>query len=109
MATYYVSHAYGGKEENYNKAKEITRKLQVERPQDCFVCPLMAFSHLEYGEFGYDYEIELCLDLLSICDGLIVASEEISKGVQIEIDFAKMVDMEVEYIEPQNPRRCDEQ
>lgn len=101
MATYYVSHAYGGKEENYNKAKEITRKLQIERPQDCFICPLMAFSHLEYGEFGYDYEIELCLDLLSICDGLIVASDpKESKGVQIEIDFAKMVDMEVEYIEP---------
>lgn len=108
MATYYVSHAYGGKEENYNRAKQITHDLQVHRPQDCFICPLMAFSHLEYGEMGYDFEMELCLDLLSVCDGLIVASE-ISEGVQREIDFAKMVDMEVEYIEPQNPRRCDEQ
>ena len=108
MATYYVSHAYGGKEENYNKAKQITHDLQVQRPQDCFVCPLMAFSHLQYGEMGYDYEMELCLDLLSICDGLIVASE-ISEGVRREIEFAKMVDMEVEYIEPQDPRRCDEQ
>lgn len=108
MATYYVSHAYGGKEENYNKAKEITRKLQVERPQDCFLCPLMAFSHLKYGEIGYDYEMELCLDLLSLCDGLFVTSE-ISEGVRREIEFAKMVGMEVEYIEPQNPGRCDEQ
>ena len=103
MATYFVSHAYGGNEENYKRAKEVTRKLQIERPQDCFLCPLMAFSHLKYGDLGYDYEMELCIDLLSVCDGLVVAGE-ISEGVQREIDFAKMVDMEVEYIEPQNPR-----
>jgi hypothetical protein len=108
MATYYVSHAYGGKEENYNRAKQITHDLQVQRPQDCFICPLMAFSHLQYGEIGYDFEMELCLDLLSLCDGLLVTSE-ISEGVRREIEFAKMVDMEVEYIEPQNPGRCDEQ
>jgi hypothetical protein len=105
-----VSHAYGGKEENYNKAKQITHDLQVQRPQDCFICPLMAFSHLQYGEIGYDFEMELCLDLLSVCDGLIVASDpKGSRGVKIELEFAKMVDMEVEYIEPQNPGRCDEQ
>lgn len=108
MATYYVSHAYGGKEENYNRAKKITHDLQLKYPKHCFICPILAFSHLGYNEIGYDAEMEICLDLLSICDGLIVASE-ISKGVQIEIDFAKMVDMEVEYIEPQNPGRCDEQ
>lgn len=101
MATYYVSHAYGGKKENYQKAKDITYKLQIERPQDCFLCPLMAFSHFEYGELGYDYEMELCLDLLSICDGLIVASE-VSEGVRREIEFAKMVDMGVEYVGTQN-------
>ena len=103
MAMIYVSHKYGGKEENYQKAKEITRELQKQRPNDCFICPLMAFSHLGYNELGYDAEIELCLDLLSVCDVLLVASE-VSDGVQREIDFAKMVDMEVEYLEPQNPR-----
>ncbi len=38
--------------------------------------------------------MELCLDILQNCDRLIVASE-ISKGVQMEIDFAKLVKMEV--------------
>ena len=109
MATIYVSHAYGGKTENLERAKKIIHDLQVKDLENCYICPLLAFSHLEYGEIGYDNEMELCLDLLSICDGLIVASKEISEGVQKEIDFAKMVDMEVEYIEPQNPRRCDEQ
>lgn len=103
MATYYVSHAYGGSEENYKRAEKITRELQIARPDDCFLCPLMAFSHFEYGELGYEFEMELCIDLLSICDGLIVASET-SIGVQREIDFAKLIGMEVEYIEPQNPR-----
>ena len=36
----------------------------------------------------------LCIDLLSVSDVLIVASD-VSKGVQKEIDFAKMVGMEV--------------
>lgn len=108
MATYYVSHAYSGKEENYNRAKQITHDLQVQRPQDCYVCPIMAFSHLQYLELGLDAQTEIRLDLLSLCDGLIVVGEK-DGFMQREIEFAKMVDMEVHYIEPQNPRRCDEQ
>ena len=62
--------------------------------ENTYICPLLALSHLEYDEVGYDDEINLCIDLLSECDRLIVASE-ISKGVQLEIDFAKLVKMEV--------------
>ena len=57
----------------------------------------MAFSHLKYGEMGYDAEMELCLDILSCCDKLLITSE-ISEGVRREIEFAKMVNMEVEYL-----------
>ena len=42
--------------------------------------------------------MELCLDILSNCDKLIVASE-ISKGVAREVDFANLVGMEVEWLE----------
>ena len=42
----------------------------------------------------YENELEICLDLLSACDVLVVASE-VSKGVQREINFAKLVKMEV--------------
>ena len=94
MATIYVSHKFGGDPANMERAKKITHDLQIENPTHCFVCPLLAFSHLQYGEIGYDDEIELCLDLLSLCDTLIVASDA-SKGVQKEIDFARMVGMEV--------------
>ena len=91
---YYVSHEYGGNAQNVEKAKKITHDLQVSDQQNCYICPLTAFSHLKYGEIGYDEEIELCLDLLSLCDALIIASD-VSQGVQKEIDFARMVGMEV--------------
>ena len=91
----YVSHIFQGKPENIERAKKITHDLQVADLENTYICPLLALSHLEYNEVGYDDEINLCLDLLSECDRLIVASEIISKGVQLEIDFAKLVNMEV--------------
>lgn len=61
---------------------------------------MVAFSHLQYGEIGYDAELELCIDILSNCDKLIVASDFLtSKGLQKELDFANLVGMEVEYLE----------
>lgn len=91
----YVGHCFGGKAENIEKAKKITHDLQVKDLANCYVCPLLTFSHLEYGEIGYDDEMELCLDVLQNCEKMIVASKEISRGVQKEIDFAKLVKMEV--------------
>lgn len=94
----YVSHIYQGKPENLEKAKNITHNLQINDLENTYICPLIAFSHIKYGEIGYDEEMEICLDLLSIADKLIVASE-LSKGVCKEIDFANLVGMEVEYLE----------
>ena len=68
--------------------------MQVADLENTYICPLLALSHLEYNEVGYDDEMNLCIDLLSECDRLIVASE-ISKGVSREIGFAKLVGMEV--------------
>ena len=94
MAMIYVSHKFGGVPANMERAKKITHDLQVNDPENCYICPLIAFSHLGYNEMGYDEEMELCIDLLSVADVLIVASD-VSKGVQKEIDFARMVGMEV--------------
>lgn len=94
MALYYVAHRFGGDPANMERAKKITHDLQVNDPENCYICPLLAFSHLVYNEMGYDEEMALCIDLLSVSDVLIVASD-VSDGVQKEIDFAKMVGMEV--------------
>lgn len=94
----YVAHKFQAKQENLERAKKITHDLQVNDLENTYICPLLAFSHLQYGEIGYDEEMELCIDLLSECERLIVASD-ISKGVAREIDFANLVGMEVEYLE----------
>ena len=94
----YVSHIYQGKPENLERAKKITHDLQVADLENTYICPLLALSHLQYGEIGYEAEMENCIDLLSVADKLIVASD-ISKGVAREIDFANLVGMEVEYLE----------
>lgn len=90
----YLAHKYQGDKRNLDRVKRIAHELQMENPTNCVVCPLLNFSFLDYGEIGYTEELEICIDLLSVCDVLIVASEP-SKGVQKEIDFAKMVGMEV--------------
>lgn len=96
----YIAHKHGGKAENIERAKQITHDLQVNDLENSYICPLLLFSHLRYGEIGYDAEMELCLDILSACDKLIVASDFIeSKGVKKEIDFANLVGMEVVYLE----------
>ena len=96
---YYVGHCFGGDKANIERARKITHDLQVKDLENCYICPLLALSDLEYGEIGYDDEMELCLDILQNCDKLIVASKEISKGVQKEIDFAKLIRMEIQYLD----------
>ena len=95
---YYVSHKFGGDMENYQRAKEITHDLQIKDLENTYICPILALSHLGYNEIGYDEETQICLDVLSVSDKLIVASD-VSRGVQAEIDFAKLIGMEVEYLD----------
>lgn len=94
----YIAHTYNGQRSNFERAKRITHFLQCRDLENTYLCPLLALSHLQYGELGFEEEMNLCLDLLSNCDKLIVASE-ISRGVRREIEFAKLVGMEIEYLE----------
>ena len=84
----YVSHRYCGDPDNIERAKKITHDLQVADFDNCYICPLLAFSHLKYGEIKYENEIALCFDILEMCDKLIVASE-VSQGVKLEIELAE--------------------
>lgn len=95
---YYVAHKYGGDDLNVYRAREITRLLQLGDQKNCYVCPLLVFQDLELGDIEKDEALELRIDLLSICDALIIASD-VSEGVQREIDFARLVGMEVIFID----------
>lgn len=97
MAIFYVSHKFGGNYQNLERAKKITHDLQVKDLDNTYICPILALSHLDYGELGFEEEMNLCIDILTGADKLIVASD-LSKGVAREIDFANLVGMEVEYL-----------
>ena len=93
----YVGHCFGGDPENIRRAAQITHDLQLEDPRNTYICPLLAFSHLKYNELGYEEEIKLCLDLHNECIEMVVASE-ISKGVQIEINYCKQWQIPIRYL-----------
>ena len=93
----YVAHAFSGKQSNIRKAAKITHDLQLADPENTYICPLLAFSHLKYNELGYEREMELCMDLLSECISMVVSSE-ISKGVQLEIDYCNEWNMPIRYV-----------
>ena len=95
---FYIAHKYQGDKSNIERVGKIAKKLQTEHPEHAYFSPLHAFSFLEYNDMAYDDFMEVCYDFLSACDVLIVA-REISKGVQMEIDFAKLVKMEVMRLE----------
>lgn len=91
---YYIAHKYQWDKSNIEHVGNIAKKLQIEHPENAYFSPLHAFSFLEYEDMPFDDFMEVCYDFLSACDVLIVTSE-ISKGVKAEIDFAKLVKMEV--------------
>lgn len=94
----YVTHAYGGKMKNMRLARKITYELQEKDPNNTYICPLLALPHIEGGKMDEEAIMENRIDLLSVCDKLIVASKP-SNSVQEEIDFARIFKMEVEYLE----------
>jgi hypothetical protein len=98
----YVAFNYGGKKSNIRKAAKITHDLQLADPENTYICPLLAFSHLKYNELGYEEEMHLCMDLLSECMSMVVASK-ISKGVQMEIEYCKLWNMPIKYLNVEKP------
>jgi hypothetical protein len=94
----YVAHKFNGEKDNIEKARRILRHLQMIDRENCYVCPLTAFEHLAHKEIGQDLRDAVRLDLLSVCDILLIASN-ITDEMRQEIEFAKLVGMEVEHFE----------
>ena len=90
----YVASRYGKDSDSLKRAIKVTHDLQIKDLVNCYISPVLAFSHLDCREIDYDAEMELRLDLLSIADRLIIV-DKISEGIRTELDFAKLVKMEV--------------
>lgn len=92
----YCSHAYGGKPTNL---RDMTTRLKAIMASDgahiaelgyVFVSPLHALGFM-YDAVEYDEGMRQCIGLLASCKMLVLFGKEheTSKGVQLEIAYAK--------------------
>lgn len=92
----YISHAYGGIEENLDRVGEIIYHLSLEYPTYNFYSPLHCFSHA-YHTTDYQLGLDYCLDLLDLCDEMWVFDSEIpSVGVNAEIQYCRKYGIDYE-------------
>lgn len=86
----YIAHS----ESDIDRAGEIAQMLQISHPENAYFSPLHAFAFLSEGDLSNRELKEIRHDILSACDVLIVASV-ISEQVREDINFARLVNMEV--------------
>ena len=102
----YCAHYYGGHQNAKDAATRKIRKLQYNDLQNTYVSPIHALGYL-YKYVDYDTGMELCYDLLMVCDKLLVLSSP-SDGVAREINMAKKLHMPIEYASKDIERECKE-
>lgn len=74
MKIYYVSHPFTGNEKKNRKdARRITAMLKKAYPQYIFINPLDAMRYTT--GLPYEDSLEQCLELLIICDGIIMTGK----------------------------------
>ena len=85
----YISHPYGGKEENLKDIERIVKKLVKTFPNYLFVSPVHAFG-FEYDFVPYKAGLSQCLWLLTKCDEMWVFGDyQNSTGCKNEIEYCK--------------------
>lgn len=92
--TYYVAHAYSGDKQNIMEARKTLLELQRKDLLNCYICPVVALPILESAKVDKDSKLELCFDIMTLCDAFIIGSY-ISEGMKKEIEFARLIKMEV--------------
>jgi dephospho-CoA kinase len=87
--TIYISHPYGGKEENKKKIEELVLCLMELFPSYRFVSAVHAFGY-QYNSISYERGLEECLWLLDKSDEMwIFGDYETSKGCLAEIEHCE--------------------
>jgi len=88
MKKIYVAHPFGGKDENRQKVEAIIKKLLKKHPDKHFISPIHATGFC-YNDIPYSQGMELCFELLSICDELwLCEGWKESKGCNLEFEYA---------------------
>lgn len=93
MKLIYVSHPYGGKEENKEKVENVLAHLRKrlstiplvgDDPVNVFISPIHLLGHM-YHDVAYEDGIQWCIELLERCDMIIMCNDwETSTGCRIE-------------------------
>ena len=107
MKLYYVAHplfSTGDAEENMVNANGLTSELQQLWQDVTFITPLDTIKPLVDDEFRseehYCKELAHCFNLLSRCDGIILAHGwENSSGCKAEYAFAEYLGKEIHHID----------
>ena len=86
----YVSHPYGGKEENKLAVEKIVLELSKQNPNNTYISPIHCFGFM-YHDVSYEHGMNMCLALLDMCDEMIVCGDWAnSKGCMMEINHAEL-------------------
>lgn len=95
----YVSHKFGGDQENVKIVEDKIRKLREKYPRYLFISPIHTFSYL-YHETSYEEGLRMCLDLMKCCDEVFVIDDTYtaSKGVVCEIMFTHEYNIPVYHV-----------
>ena len=96
----YISHSYSGLEENKRDIEEKVKRLVKEYPSYVFISPVHTFGYL-YDSYPYDIGIDLCIELLKMCDEMWIVDENFvnSKGVMVEREYCLNHNVPVRLVE----------
>ena len=85
----YISHPYGGNKKNKDKIEDIIKELVKEDPSHTYISPVHCFGFM-YNDFSYEQGLEMCLNLLEMCDKMYVFGKwKDSRGCTAEVLFAE--------------------
>ncbi|MCI8805757.1 MAG: DUF4406 domain-containing protein [Clostridiales bacterium] len=85
----YISHPYGGKNENLEKVYQAAKYLVQKYPDYLFISPIHCFGFL-YDTVDYKQGIEYCLWLFDKCDSMWVFGDyKKSVGCMTEIEYCE--------------------
>ena len=94
----YISHPYGGKEENKRKIESIVTELSKQYTYITFVSPVHCFG-FTYDTLPYERGLDMCLDLLSKCDKMYVYGDwKNSRGCTAEVLYCETMNIPYEII-----------
>lgn len=87
----YVSHPYTGDEMmNRKDARNITAHLSAVYTDTTFINPLDTFQALESINLPYEDVLTQCLELLTVCQGIVLTGDwESSRGCILEYQYAR--------------------